>query len=140
MISKKKIATYICSEFLKNTYKGKDETLELAIEREHSYRYFPWIWASREPNKMAWVSATNIQLTTLLQGCYFLVIYKLYVILWVWPYIRVDVFPVDKLKQVHLERHYNPRQSGIIFTWSYCVKYYFKDFFWCGLYIISIFK
>ena len=32
MISKKKIATYICSEFLKNTYKGKDETLELAIE------------------------------------------------------------------------------------------------------------
>ena len=32
MISKKKFAAYICSKFLKNTYKRKDKTLELAIE------------------------------------------------------------------------------------------------------------
>ena len=37
---------------------------------------FPWIWTSREPNEIAWV--TSIEIMTLVQGCSFSVIYKLY--------------------------------------------------------------
>ena len=45
--------------------------------REHSWRYFPWIQTSREPNAMTWVMITNNQVKTLLHECPVFIICKL---------------------------------------------------------------
>ena len=51
-------------------------------EREQ-YKYFPWIQTSREPNKMVWLTITNIPVTTLLKECFFSLYTNFYVTLWV---------------------------------------------------------
>lgn len=69
-------------------------------QREHSYIYFSWILISSEPNKMVWATIASIQVILLLERCSFFVIYKLYVISWVWPWMY---FEYVSYEDVHLK-------------------------------------